>query len=313
RAATLEPDFPDLTARRITTHVRRKRLKEAEELVNAASAIRLKEPPMQAAAAYFHYVRGNHDEAGVILQKMLDPSVTLPDAIRAYARQAAYAIGDHRNKQVWTDQFNRTDPRIGREWKVEKGAGVNVTLVDQAVLFDGAQSGVSDRPTYLHQERPGDKLHAFSIDLNLEAPLDGVFAGAGLMARSKTAPKEKWPGYQDRADGWAPQAGLQVAIDPAGKLVWRKLEQTKMSDWQEVPGAPEGARSLTLEFRQSNPAEGKWDVLVNREALLKDVEISDLKRWSRTLELQAFCYGRLGAKVRFTVDNATIVTLKEKR
>jgi tetratricopeptide (TPR) repeat protein len=310
RAASLESDYPDLAARRIVTFVRRKKYDDAERLVASAGGASAKGATLQAAVAYFHYQRGNHAEALLLLQKLGDSADPKKDPLARYGKTRFGEINDNQNRQLWSDQFGRSGATVGREWKTEKGSGINIVLADQAVRFEGKQAQVSDRPTYLWQERQGDRVHSFSMDLTFEGPLPGVYAGVGIIGVSKTAVVDKWPGFQERQGGFAPFAGLQVAVSPEGRFVYRKLEKTKMSEWQPVPGAPEGSRSFSLEFVQSDPREGKWDVRINKEPVLRGVELPDLKRWRKTLELQAFCYGTLGSEIKFAVDNMTITLLK---
>jgi tetratricopeptide (TPR) repeat protein len=309
RAAKLEPDFPDLLARRIVVAVRRKKLDEAEGLVATAGGASARGAQLQAAVAFFHYQKGNHAEALGLLQKLgADGAAGAP---ADYARRRFKEITDNQTRQVWTDQFNRTGAQPGRRWGLERGSGVNIALAGQAIRFEGKQTQVSDRPTVLYQPIDnGESVHSFSIDLTFEKPLAGVYAGVGVLAFTKTAVADKWPGFQERQGGLAPFSGLQIAVAPDGRMVWRKLEKAKMGEWQPVPRAPEGAKSLSFELRQVDPREGKWDVLVNKEPLLVGVEIPDLKRWRKALELQVFCHGALGADVQFDVDNAVVVSTK---
>ena len=309
RAAKLDPDFPDLLARRIVTEVRRKRLVEAEAMVATAGGASAKGGPLQAAVAYFHYQKGNHAEALGLLQKLAADADK--GALANYGKRRFAEISENQNRQLWTDQFSRTGALLGRNWISERGAGVNVVLAGQSVRFEGKQAQVSDRPTYMWQDvKNGESLHSFSIDLAFEGPMPGVYAGVGVIGLSKVNVADKWPGFQERQGGFAPFGGLQIAVSPEGKLVWRKLEKAKMGEWQPVPRAPENPKAIAFEFRQSNARDALWDVLVNKEPLLVGVEIPDLKRWRKSLELQVFCYGTLGSEVKFNVDNAVLTTTK---
>jgi tetratricopeptide (TPR) repeat protein len=313
RAAALEAGFPDLLARRIVTLVRRPKLADAEKLVAESGGSAAKSAMLQAAVAYFHYAKGNHDEALGMLQRLGDSAPPEVSPLSRYGKDVFAAVRDHKSRELWTDQFGRTGAQIGREWKLVRGAGPNVALAEQAVRFEGKHSGVSDRPTVLYQERQGDRVYSYSVDLALEAPLPGVYVCVGVVGFSKVTVKDKWPGFQERDGGFAAFGGLQIAVGPDGRMVKRLLEKSKMGEWEEIPGTPENPKSLNVEFRQVDAREGKWDVLVNRETVLREVVINDLKRWRRALELQVSCHGALGSDVRFTVDNASITTVKEER
>jgi tetratricopeptide (TPR) repeat protein len=311
RAAANEAGFPQLLARRIITQVRRRKLAEAEELAAQVTTADQKDPFVQAALAYFQYSKGNHAEALNALQRLGESGAGV---LADYGKSAHTAVTAHQNKEMWTDTFSRQGA-LGRQWKREIGAGINIALTgSQAVTFDGTQRGagvVSNKPTMIWQERPGDRVHGFSVDLDVQ-PQPGAYVGAGIMVFNQGKAGDKWDGMPERDGGLVPYTGMQVALNPDGKLVYRVLVKTKMSEWQPVPVTTYGGGPVTIELRLADPREGVVEVLVNRESVLKQT-IADLKRFRRTLDLQVFCYAQIDRKVHFTADNVVVVTLKEAR
>jgi tetratricopeptide (TPR) repeat protein len=306
RAASIEPAFPQLLPRRIVTQVRRRKLAEAEDLAAKVGTADLKDPFLQAALAFFQYAKGNQAEALSALQKLGEGDA---GPLGGYAKAAHQALVSHQNKTMWTDTFSRTGAQLGRSWNREVGAGVNIAFNNQAVLFEGTQRTVSDKPTIIWQERPGDRVYGFATDLDLPQQ-PGVYAGVGLMVFNQSRGGEKWPGMPQRDGGVAPYTGLQVALSPDGVLVSRVLVKGRMSEWEPVPKTTYAGGPVRIELRLADPREGVVEVLVNRESVLLQT-VADLKRFRRTLDLQVFCYAQIDRKVRFTADNVTIVTLKE--
>ncbi len=312
RAAALDPDFPDLLARRIITQVRRRKLAEAEDLVGKIPTARSKDPLNVGAQAFFQYTKGNQVEALKILAKLGELDSGAAGMIGPYAKSAHDAIVAHQNKLMWTDSFSRTGSVLGRKWEKDVHSGINVALKDQAATFDGKQGTESDKPTLLWQEIPGDRFASFAVDLDMQAQ-PGVYSGLSLICFSvgvKVA--EKWPGYQERGNNMAPFAGLQVALAPEGALVFRVLQKAKMSEWKPVTGTTYAGGPCTMEIRFSDPREGIVDVYVNRERVLTQ-QIDDLKRWKRTMDLQVFAQAQIDKRVHLTADNVTIVTYKEPK
>jgi tetratricopeptide (TPR) repeat protein len=315
RASALEPAFPQLLPRRIVTQVRRRKLAEADALLAAAPTAESKDPFMQAAVAYYQYTKGNHAEALNALMKLGESDAGV---LATYGKEAHAAITAHQNKVMWTDTFSRQGAQLGREWKREIGSGITPALFgSQVVSFEGTQRGnnvVSDTPTIIWQERPGDRVWGFSVDLDL-APQPGVYAGVAIMVMNqgvKTA--GNWPGMPNPAHhGGAPAyTGMQVALSPDARLVYRVLVRGQMGEWTPVPVTTYAGGPVTIELRLADPKEGVVEVLVNREPVLRQT-LADLKRFRRTVELQIFCQAQIDRKVHFTADNVVIVTLKDPK
>jgi tetratricopeptide (TPR) repeat protein len=312
RAAALEPAFPQLLPRRIITQVRRRKLAEADELAAKAGTADLKDPFVQAAIAYLQYSKGNQAEALNSLQQLSEANA---GALSAYAKDAHRRLVIHGNKEMWTDSFSRQGAEPGRGWGREIGAGVMTALGNNAVKFEGKQGGgnvVSDQPTLIWQERQGDKLFGFSVDLDLQ-PQPGVYAGVGLMVYNQTAKPERYPGSPNPAKhgGQSPFTGIQVALSPDGVLVHRLLIRGRMGDWKPLEKSTYTGGPVTIELRLANPKEGVVEVLVNRDSVLEQT-MNDLKNFRRAVSLEIFCQAQIDRKVHFTADNVVIVTLKEQ-
>ena len=310
RVANVEPGFPGLGARRVMAAVRRRRMAEAEALVAKASAVDQKDAAWLAASAYYQYQKSNEGEALQIMQRVGEVAgkgTPLAD----WASSAFGAITAQRSKLLWSDGFSRSGTQIGRDWKREIGAGITPALANERLGFDGVQRVLSDKPTIVWQERQGDRLVAFGMDLDT-AKQQGVYAGIALMAMNQgRAATEKWPGFpEDRPAGYVPWGGVQVAFSPDGRLVWRRLEKGKMSEWEATKSSFEGG-VVNLEVRFADPREGRFDILANKE-VVATATLSDLRNWKRTMELWVFSQAALDQKVRFSADNVTIVTTKEK-
>lgn len=310
RLATVEPGFPGVGPRRLLTAVRRRRMADADALVAKASAADLKDPAWLAATAFHQYQKSNEGEALQIMQRVSE-SASKGGSLSAWASSAYAAITAQRSKLLWSDGFSRSGTQIGREWKKEIGAGVAPALADQKLVFEGQQRTLSDKPTIVWQERQGDRFVAFGVDLDV-AKQQGVYAGIALVAMNQgRAGGEKWPGFpEDRPAGYLPWGGVQVAFSPEGRLVWRRLEKGKMTDWEPTTSTFAGG-VVNLEIRWADPREGRVDVLANKEVVASAV-LQDIRNWKRTFELWVFSQAALDQKVSWSADNATIVTTKEK-
>jgi tetratricopeptide (TPR) repeat protein len=307
RAASVEATFPQLLPRRIITQVRRRKLAEAEDLAKTVTT-NPTDPFLRAALAYFQYSKGNHAEAMQLLKQLSEANA---GRLSEYAADVHKAVEAHQNKTMWADSFSRLGSGgLGRDWKREVGTGVNASISGQVLTFDGQQKGTSDAPTMVWQERQGDKLWGFAVDLDMPSQ-PGVYAGVGLMVMNQTARPGSWPGSPDPKShgGLSAYTGMQVALSPENKLVYRTLVKGVMGEWKPVPIATYTGGPVTLELRLSDPREGQVEVFVNRESVLKE-SFADLKRFRRTVELQIFCQAQIDRKVHFTADNVVITTLK---
>ncbi len=314
RAATLEPAFPQLLPRRIITQVRRRKLAEADELAAKATTNDSKDPFQQAAIAYLQYMKGNQAEALNALQRLGEGDSKLAE----YAKDVFAKVSAHSLKEMWTETFSRQPgSQLGRNWGREVGAGVNIAITKEgSVLFEGRQSGasvISEQPTMIWQERPGDRIYSFSVDLDMAAQ-PGTYAGIALMVYNQIARPEKWPGMPNPAhhNGLSPYTGIQVALSPDGVLVHRNLTKGRIDEWTPIKGVTYSGGPLTLEIRISDPKEGELQVLVNRDVVLTKT-VPDLKHFRRTVELDVFCQAQLDRKVHFTADNVVVVTRKDNK
>jgi hypothetical protein len=290
--------------------VRRRKLAEAEDLAKTVTT-NPTDPFLRAALAYFQYSKGNHAEALQLLQQLAEANA---GRLSDYAADVHKAVVAHQRKTMWVDGFSRpASGGLGREWKREVGTGVNAAITGQQLTFDGQQKGTSDAPTMVWQERPGDRLWGFSVDLDMPSQ-PGVYTGIGLMVMNQTARPGSWPGSPDPKShgGLSGYTGMQVALSSEAKLVYRQLVKGVMSEWKPVPVATYTGGPVTLELRLSEPREGRVELFVNRESVLK-ADFADLKNFRRTVELQIFCQPQIDRKVHFTADNVVIVTLKENK
>lgn len=307
RAYSADPGFPDLLARRLVCDVRRRARTEADDHVRRVDAALLRQPFVQAAMAYYHYDRGKAQETILLLKRLAEKKAGYPELL-SYAGQIVAQVSENLNKERWRDDFNRSGSQILLGWKKEVGAGPNVSLSKEAVLFSGKQSRQSGQPTVLRQERSGRLFHSFSVDLRMKAGV-GTYKGIGVMAFQRMSrPPEPYDGVQ-RRDGYFPYYGAQVALSPDGRLQFRYLNKGRMSEWADLPGAAMNGDSVNIEIETVDPKKSRYRVNIDG-ATVAQVDIPGLGRWGRTLELQIFGQAALDRMLDFSADNATIITRK---
>ncbi|MAB90774.1 MAG: hypothetical protein CMJ90_15145 [Planctomycetes bacterium] len=308
RAFMADPGFPDLLARRLVCDVRRRARSAADDHVRRIDAALLREPFVQAAMAYYHYDRGKAQETLQLLKRLVDKKAGYPELL-SYASQIIAQVSENLNKERWRDDFNRSGSQILLGWKKEVGAGPNVSLSKEMVLFSGKQRRQSGEPTVLRQERPGRLFQSFSVDLYMK-PSVGTYKGMGVLAFQRMSrPPEPYDGVQVREGGQYPYYGAQVGLSPDGKIQFRYLNKGRMSEWADLPGAAMQRDSVTIEIEAVDPRKNRYRVNVDG-ATVAQVEIPGLGRWARTLEMQIFGQASLDRELEFSADNATIITRK---
>lgn len=327
RAGTLDPSFPYLPVRRLIGRVRQNRMEEAREIVSAFSSSESRDPVVQAALAFWHYESGNHQEALQRLRRLAGEEGA-PDSLVTYAREQAARIEDNLSKEVWLDRFNRRGPDILRGWQVSSGYGVQVILKHPGeggdatgdaegsllrggrVVFSGQQKELSDGPTLLFQERPCRRLAAFGLDLDMQ-PRKGLYAGIGIMTFSRAGRvTDPWPGFVERRDGSSPRAGIQVALSPEGRLVYRVLERGEMSRWEPVPLTEYSGGPVNLELEVQDARKNLFALKVDNRTVLEGIQVPTLASSGLQAELQVFTQAVIGRTVELEADNVRIVTRK---
>ncbi|NRA96148.1 MAG: tetratricopeptide repeat protein [Planctomycetes bacterium] len=310
RAFAADPGFPDLLARRLVCDVRRRARNAADDHVRRIDAALLRQPFVQAAMAYYHYDRGKPQETLQLLKRLADKKVGYPELL-SYAKQIVGQVSENLNKERWRDDFNRSGSQILLGWEKEVGAGPNVSLSKERVLFSGKQRRQSGEPTVLHQERSGRLFQSFSVELHMK-PGVGTYKGIGVLAFQRMSrPPEPYEGVQRRDGGNYPYYGAQVGLSPDGKLQFRFLDKGRMSEWADLPGAVMNGDSVTIEIEVVDPKKNRYRVNIDG-APVAPVDIPGLGRWARTLELQIFGQAALDRELAFSADNATIITRKNR-
>lgn len=310
RAQAREAGFPDLLGRRLVCDVRRSRLAEADEHMKRVDANLENNPFVQAAQALYFYAKGQSEEA---LRKfrILGERKIGPVELLAFADASLKAVDDNQSKEVWKDQFNRSGGQLLKDWKREIGAGINIAVVDGRARLEGTQRKVSDDPTVLYQERGGRLFYSYSVDLDMK-PQAGAYMGCGIMAFQQN-PKVpvSWPGLQNREGRLYAHLGLQVALAPHGKLVWRKIYQGAAAEWAEVPETTYSGGPVSITIELVDAQKSVYRVLVGAQPVLPSVDIPGLSRRPGALEMQVFCQAQIEKPVQFTADNVSIVTYRK--
>ncbi len=312
RAESLESSFPDLLGRRIVTEVRRRRLGDAETLLKRVDGPIERESFIQSATAYYHYSREKTEEVRRRLRLLIERKDPKPDpTLVAWAESSLNALEDDLNKEVWTDDFNRTG-QILRGWQRVLSRGLNLALEDGRLLIQGTQKEISDDPTVLYQELNGRQFSSFSVDVALD-PESGATKGVGLLAFNPTAKEpETYPGLQRRDGRLVPFIGLQVAMTPAGKLAYRTIQQSKATEWIDLPeSVATGGGSVRIGIEVQDIQKSTYRILVNQVAAVSNLELPGLSKRPGKIELQLFAHALLDKPVRLAADNVTMITLKK--
>lgn len=140
-ALTLDPGFAPVHALRGQNQLRLRRLKEAEESFQRALALDRLDPTARGGLAWCAYLLGEPVEAQTLFRELDDARRDKPeqDPYRAWARRQIERIGEHEQKVVWTDRFDRQ--QLMNNWLIEEAAGPKVNLKEGAVWIEGAFVG----------------------------------------------------------------------------------------------------------------------------------------------------------------------------
>ena len=315
RALAADANYPELAGRNLLSSVKRRRFTEADDSIRHMSSDVARVPLVQAATAMHHYARAQTDEALRRL-RLLAENKGLAE-LGAWAAGMQSAVEENLNKEVWTDAFNRTGGQLLRGWLEDVGtgygrpSGVNVAIDDGRLVFRGKQGGVSDQPTVAWQERTARLLQSFEADLEVK-PAPGVIAGLSVMAFNKSSREpDPWPGLMKRDGGQYAHVGLQVAISPEARLMWRKVVQGKPTEWADTgtlwPAEGNGRISIALVDVQKS----LWRVSLDAQPAMADIEVAGLARRPGAVEAQIFCQAAVDKPVAFSADSVTLTTWKK--
>ncbi|MSR74906.1 MAG: tetratricopeptide repeat protein [Planctomycetes bacterium] len=315
RSLAADATYPDLAGRTLLCSVKRRRFTESDESIRHLSSDVARVPIVQAATAMHHYARAQTEEALRRL-RLLAETKSAAD-LAAWALGMQLAVEENLNKEVWTDAFGRSGGQLLRGWQKDVGggyarpSGVNIAIDDGRLVFRGRQSGVSDQPTLVWQDRTARLLQTFSADLEIK-PAAGVLAGVSIMAFNKsTREPDPWPGLMKRDGGQYAHVGLQVAVSPEGRLVWRKVVQGKPTEWTDSGALwpADGRGNVTIALVDGQ--KSIWRVLLDGQPAMSDVEVAGLARRPGGVEAQVFCQAGVDKDVSFSVDSVKLTTWRK--
>jgi hypothetical protein len=126
--------------------------------------------------------------------------------------------------------------------------------------------------------------------------------------RSPRAP-DPYPGIQARPGDLVAFYGGQIAVGPGGQIQFRYLDKGKMSDWIDIPGEVHRGGPISIGLEIIDRKESTFRLILDgRQSVV--LKMAELAQRGRAVELQLFTQGQLDVPVEMSVDQVSIITLK---
>lgn len=306
RAVLLDARFVPAIALRGLNFIELGDLRGAEATLQQALAIDPEHPTARNALAWVHYLKGgeaNAIEAQTRLRELDDARRALPegDPHRVWARAQIARIGDHVEKFVWSDRFDRKDLRNG--WDTEEKLGPLFAIHDGVVTLSGAFK--SNGRARLWQSRASPSFVALEARVTVRKETS---AKIGLFVSRETV----------RAGESQVEAEIALARpnDPGRNgLQWRAMKRGEEElPWTDVPGFEwKFDQSVTLRIERSgDAADARIRVLFDGLPIVENKSFPSLGRTTGNLFLGLFAEGQTGRQVALDIEDVEI-TYREKK
>jgi tetratricopeptide (TPR) repeat protein len=274
------------------------RAREAEETFDRALQLDDDDPVASCGRAWCAYLLGDSTEAKTRFREFDDTRRHLgeEDSYRLYANAQIERIGDHEEKVVWSDRFERLDLRNG--WMVDETVGPKVLLRDGRTVIEG------------HYEKTGRarlKREYVSGDfVSLEAKLT-LHSGSNVRSGIFIALEQR----QGRRSGDITTAEVTLSRNPNdGTIQYRSMRRGREDDVyvdSTVMSWPlDQPISLRLE-RFGESSKTAFRVLVDGVLIVERLPMPALGATTRRIWVGVFAEGDPGRVVNLDIDDIEIV------
>lgn len=306
RATMLDPRFATAFALRGVNFLLQGDLRNAEATLTAALGVDPEHPTARNARAWCSYRRGGEAsarEAQNRLREVDDARRAFPedDPHRVWAREQIERIGDHLEKVVWTDRFERKTLLNG--WDTDERNGPQVTIHDGLVSLAGTFK--NNGRARLWQSKAASAFVAVEARVTIKA---GTSSDVGLfVAREVQRAGEN-------------QLEAEVAIqrhNDQGKntVQWRAIARGQEAErWNDVPTFEwklDTPVTVRIE-RVGNSSETRVRVLFDGFPVVENKSLAALGRTTGNVFIGLYATGPTGAQVALDVDEVEITYRKTK-
>ncbi|MBL8861304.1 MAG: tetratricopeptide repeat protein [Planctomycetes bacterium] len=304
RAVALDPTLVRAAVLRGVALLEAGSIADAEPVLRRALARAADDPAARGGLAWVQYRIGETTEALTRLAELDDARRAFPedDPWRVWARRQIERLGDHLEKVLWSDGFERN--ALGNAWSVQESHGPLVSIHDGVVSLGGTFKSAG-RSRLWQLKNAGDVV-------SLEARLvvrAGTTARVGIFIS-----RESERGGETQVEA---EATLSRHPDAAKNAVqFRAMKRGEEDRPQvEVPG---------VEWRFDQPvvlrlervgAEGDVRIRASLDGIpvTIDTPLSALGRTNNPLRLGIFAEGAPGRSVQVDVDDVEIVFRRKTR
>ena len=237
--------------------------------------------------------------------------------VRLYAEMGLAAADDAQRLEVWVDDFERgTSSDVARNWREEERFGIQLTVKESRLSFQGEQTNDPVGVTMVVREEPAENVERLSVRLRFDGKNGAVRAGLRLETGS--------------APGAPPSAGLVLFRDRDGKLTFAR--KTSRAGWEDAVVTPDqeplrgkpvfagdmvwpddGQFHTLLIRRTPKPlgaigataSSGYFDLLFDGKPVAQNIAVEGLR--GKTYQVGVSCQAEgLGSAARFEADDFTL-------
>ena len=256
------------------------------------------DPVAGCGLAWCSYALGESTEAKTRFREFEDSRRHLgdDDPYRVYANLQIERIGDHEEKVVWSDRFERLELRNG--WEVGERAGPKVFLRDGKALIEG-QYDDTGRARLKRDYNSGDFV-SFEAVLTLH-PGSNVRTGIFVALEQKGGTRR----------GTTVTAEATLSRNPGdGTIQYRAMRRGREDDDyidSTVMSWPYG-QPITLRLeRFGASSKTAFRVLVDGVLIVERLPMPALGATTRTITVGVFAEGDPGRNVELEIDDVEIV------
>ncbi len=301
RAVSLDPSRAEVHVLRGLNLLQLDRIEDAADAFEAAKALEPQNPTALNGLAWCEYRRGNAGEAIIQLGHVDEMRTPLgeDDPHAVWARGQIERITDHREKELWTDSFDRSaSTRLLNDWNKDESRGPTARIADGAVVVEGVFT--SSGSARVWQNIQASLWVAIEADVWVSGD---TVANAGLFVA-----RERLVGSTEET-----VAGVAVLRHKDGALqyvITRPGNPAQVVDvaWVDDFRVDRWVR-LRME-RFGEPSEATLTISVDGTPIAQNVKMPDLGRAQTDVKVGLFVDGDTARKCLVKMDDVQIVRRK---
>ena len=260
------------------------------------------DPVASCGRAWCAYAEGDPTEAKTRFREFEDSRRHLgeEDSYRVYANEQIDRIGDHQEKMVWSDRFERQDLRNG--WSLDEVTATTVFLREGRAVIEGNFDKAGR--TRLKREYTSGDFVSLEATITIHSGTrvrTGIFVG---LEQRRTARAE------DRVT-----AEVSLSRNPDGTIQYRSMRRGRKDDLyvdsRVMTWADEQPITLRLE-RYGESAKTAFRVLVDGVPIQERLTMPSLGATTREIVVGVFAEGEPGRPVSIEIDDIEIVKRERK-